>query len=60
VSINGVMVCRRGAIGDPTEAAVLTSPVVTIDVDLTVGTEQATMDQRPVPHLRPRNLDLLT
>ncbi len=43
VSINGVMVCRRGAIDDPSDAAVLTSPVVTIDVDLTVGTEQVTI-----------------
>jgi glutamate N-acetyltransferase/amino-acid N-acetyltransferase len=43
VTINGVMVCRGGGIGDPREGVDLTGRAVTIDVDLKAGTEQATI-----------------
>ncbi|PWW24477.1 glutamate N-acetyltransferase [Geodermatophilus normandii] len=43
VTINGVTVCRGGAIGDPREGVDLTGRAVTIDVDLAAGTEQATI-----------------
>jgi glutamate N-acetyltransferase/amino-acid N-acetyltransferase len=43
VSINGVMVCRGGAIGDPREGVDLAGREITIDVDLKAGTEQATI-----------------
>ncbi|MGY1609212.1 MULTISPECIES: bifunctional glutamate N-acetyltransferase/amino-acid acetyltransferase ArgJ [unclassified Geodermatophilus] len=43
VTINGVTVCRGGAIGDPREGVDLTGRAVTIDVDLRAGTEQATI-----------------
>ncbi|GAB3302465.1 bifunctional glutamate N-acetyltransferase/amino-acid acetyltransferase ArgJ [Geodermatophilus aquaeductus] len=43
VTINGVTVCRGGAIGDPREDVDLTGRAVTIDVDLAAGTEQATI-----------------
>ena len=43
VTINGVTVCRGGAIGDPREGVDLTGREVTIDVDLKAGTEQATI-----------------
>jgi glutamate N-acetyltransferase/amino-acid N-acetyltransferase len=43
VAINGVTVCRGGAIGDPREGVDLTGRAVTIDVDLRAGTEQATI-----------------
>ncbi|SNS51815.1 glutamate N-acetyltransferase [Geodermatophilus pulveris] len=43
VTINGVTVCRGGAIGDPREGVDLTGRAVTIDVDLGAGTEQATI-----------------
>ena len=53
VSINGVMSCRRGAIGDASEAPDLTNPVVAIDVDPTLGTEQATIwtDELSLPYV---------
>lgn len=43
VTINGVTVCRGGAIGDPREGVDLTGRAITIDVDLAAGTEQATI-----------------
>ena len=43
VAINGVTVCRGGAIGDPRERVDLTGRAITIDVDLRAGTEQATI-----------------
>ena len=43
VTINGVTVCRGGAIGDPREGVDLTGRAITIDVDLAAGTEQATV-----------------
>ncbi|MGY1616439.1 bifunctional glutamate N-acetyltransferase/amino-acid acetyltransferase ArgJ [Geodermatophilus sp. SYSU D00691] len=43
VTINGVTVCRGGAIGDPREGVDLTGRAITIDVDLDAGTEQATI-----------------
>ncbi|MCV2492031.1 bifunctional glutamate N-acetyltransferase/amino-acid acetyltransferase ArgJ, partial [Geodermatophilus sp. YIM 151500] len=43
VTINGVTVCRGGAIGDPRELVDLTGRAITIDVDLGAGTEQATI-----------------
>ncbi len=43
VAINGVTVCRGGAIGDPREGVDLTGRAVTIDVDLRAGTEEATI-----------------
>jgi glutamate N-acetyltransferase/amino-acid N-acetyltransferase len=43
VTINGVMVCRGGAIGDPRDGVDLTGRGITIDVDLKAGSEQATI-----------------
>ncbi|MCU1604737.1 MAG: argJ, partial [Modestobacter sp.] len=43
VTINGVMVCRGGSIGDPRDGVDLTGRAITIDVDLTAGAEQATI-----------------
>ncbi|SFT71477.1 glutamate N-acetyltransferase [Geodermatophilus amargosae] len=43
VTINGVTVCRGGAIGDPREGVDLTGRAITIDVDLRAGSEQATI-----------------
>ena len=43
VSINGVTVCRGGAIGDPREGVDLTGRAVAVVVDLAAGTEQATI-----------------
>ncbi|MGY1634676.1 bifunctional glutamate N-acetyltransferase/amino-acid acetyltransferase ArgJ [Geodermatophilus sp. SYSU D01186] len=43
VTINGVTVCRGGAIGDPRELVDLTGRQITIDVDLRAGAEQATI-----------------
>jgi glutamate N-acetyltransferase/amino-acid N-acetyltransferase len=43
VTINGVTVCRGGAIGDPREGVDLTGRAITIDVDLRAGTERATI-----------------
>ncbi|SEO94124.1 bifunctional glutamate N-acetyltransferase/amino-acid acetyltransferase ArgJ [Trujillonella endophytica] len=43
VIINGVPVCRGGAIGDPREGVDLTGRTITIDVDLRAGAEQATI-----------------
>jgi glutamate N-acetyltransferase/amino-acid N-acetyltransferase len=43
VTINGVTVCRGGAIGDPRELVDLTGREITIDVDLRAGAEQATI-----------------
>ena len=43
VTINGVTVCRGGAIGDPREGVDLTGRKIDIDVDLRAGTEQATI-----------------
>ena len=43
VTINGVTVCRGGAIGDPREGVDLTGRAITIDVDLNAGGEQATV-----------------
>jgi glutamate N-acetyltransferase / amino-acid N-acetyltransferase len=43
VTINGVTVCRGGAIGDPRELVDLTGRAITIDVDLRAGGEQATI-----------------
>ncbi len=43
VTINGVTVCRGGAIGDPREGVDLTGRAITIDVDLKAGGEQATI-----------------
>ena len=43
VTINGVMVCRGGSIGDSRDGVDLTGREITIDVDLKAGTEQATI-----------------
>jgi glutamate N-acetyltransferase / amino-acid N-acetyltransferase len=43
VTINGVTVCRGGAIGDPREGVDLTGRHIAIDVDLRAGGEQATI-----------------
>ena len=43
VTINGVTVCRGGAIGDPREGVDLTGRAISIDVDLNAGGEQATI-----------------
>ncbi|WP_164702273.1 bifunctional glutamate N-acetyltransferase/amino-acid acetyltransferase ArgJ [Modestobacter sp. KNN46-3] len=43
VTINGVTVCRAGAIGDPREGVDLSGRAITIDVDLRAGSEQATI-----------------
>ena len=43
VTINGVMVCRGGSIGDPRDGVDLTGRKITIDVDLKAGGEQATI-----------------
>jgi len=43
VTINGVTVCRGGAIGDPREGVDLSGRGITIDVDLRAGAEQATI-----------------
>ncbi|GAA4749465.1 bifunctional glutamate N-acetyltransferase/amino-acid acetyltransferase ArgJ [Modestobacter marinus] len=43
VTINGVTVCRGGAIGDPREGVDLSGRAITIDVDLRAGSEQATI-----------------
>src|SRR3712207_3868985 len=43
VTINGVAVCRGGAIGDPRELVDLTGRAITIDVDLRAGTDEATI-----------------
>src|SRR4051794_33814349 len=43
VTINGVTVCRGGAIGDPREGVDLTGRQIEIDVDLKAGSEQATI-----------------
>jgi glutamate N-acetyltransferase / amino-acid N-acetyltransferase len=43
VTINGVTVCRGGAIGDPREGVDLTGRAITIEVDLRAGSEQATI-----------------
>ncbi|WNV77567.1 bifunctional glutamate N-acetyltransferase/amino-acid acetyltransferase ArgJ [Geodermatophilus sp. DSM 44513] len=43
VTINGVTVCRGGAIGDPREGVDLTGRAIGIDVDLGAGGEQATI-----------------
>jgi len=43
VTINGVTVCRGGAIGDPRDGVDLTGRAITIDVDLRAGAEQATI-----------------
>jgi glutamate N-acetyltransferase/amino-acid N-acetyltransferase len=43
VTINGVTVCRGGAIGDPREGVDLTGRAITIDVDLRAGGERATI-----------------
>ncbi|SDY25400.1 glutamate N-acetyltransferase [Geodermatophilus africanus] len=43
VTINGVTVCRGGAIGDPREGVDLTGRAISIDVDLGAGSEQATI-----------------
>jgi glutamate N-acetyltransferase/amino-acid N-acetyltransferase len=43
VTINGVTVCRGGAIGDPREGVDLTGRDIAIDVDLRAGSQQATI-----------------
>jgi glutamate N-acetyltransferase / amino-acid N-acetyltransferase len=43
VTINGVTVCRGGAIGDPREGVDLSGRAISIDVDLRAGSEQATI-----------------
>jgi len=43
VTINGVTVCRGGAIGDPREGVDLTGRAITIDVDLGAGDQTATV-----------------
>jgi glutamate N-acetyltransferase/amino-acid N-acetyltransferase len=43
VTINGVTVCRGGAIGDPRDGVDLTGRAITIDVDLKAGAEEATI-----------------
>ena len=43
VSINGVMVCRGGSIGDPREGVDLTGREIAIEVDLRAGEQTATI-----------------
>jgi glutamate N-acetyltransferase/amino-acid N-acetyltransferase len=43
VTINGVTVCRGGAIGDPREGVDLTGREITIEVDLRAGADEATI-----------------
>ncbi len=43
VTINGVTVCRGGAIGDPREGVDLSGRAITIDVDLKAGADEATI-----------------
>jgi len=43
VTINGVTVCRGGAIGDDRDGVDLTGRAISVDVDLAAGTEQATI-----------------
>ena len=43
VTINGVTVCRGGAIGDPREGVDLSGRAITIEVDLRAGTQEATI-----------------
>jgi glutamate N-acetyltransferase / amino-acid N-acetyltransferase len=43
VAINGVTVCRGGAIGDPRDGVDLAGRAVSIDVDLHAGDQQATV-----------------
>jgi glutamate N-acetyltransferase/amino-acid N-acetyltransferase len=43
VTINGVTVCRGGAIGDPREGVDLSGRAITIEVDLRAGTDEATI-----------------
>ena len=43
VTINGVTVCRGGAIGGPREGVDLTGHEITIDVDLGAGDQAATL-----------------
>jgi len=43
VAINGVTVCRNGAIGDPREGVDLSGRAITIEVDLRAGTDEATI-----------------
>jgi glutamate N-acetyltransferase/amino-acid N-acetyltransferase len=43
VTINGVTVCRGGAIGDPRDGVDLSGRAITIDVDLRAGTQEATI-----------------
>jgi glutamate N-acetyltransferase/amino-acid N-acetyltransferase len=43
VTINGVTVCRGGAIGDPRELVDLTGRAINIDVDLNAGDQEATI-----------------
>jgi glutamate N-acetyltransferase/amino-acid N-acetyltransferase len=43
VTINGVTVCRGGAIGDPREGVDLAGRGITIEVDLQAGSEEATI-----------------
>jgi glutamate N-acetyltransferase / amino-acid N-acetyltransferase len=43
VTINGVTVCRGGAIGDPREGVDLTGRAIAIDVDLGAGEQTATI-----------------
>jgi glutamate N-acetyltransferase/amino-acid N-acetyltransferase len=43
VTINGVTVCRGGAIGDPRDGVDLTGRSIDIDVDLNAGREEATI-----------------
>jgi glutamate N-acetyltransferase/amino-acid N-acetyltransferase len=43
VAFNGIGVCQGGAIGQPRELVDLTSPQVSIDVDLHAGTQTATI-----------------
>ena len=60
VTINGVTVCRGGAIGDPREGVDLTGRAITIDVDLRAGAERGDdLDERPVHRLRARELGVL-
>ena len=60
VTINGVTVCRGGAIGDPREGVDLTGRAITIDVDLKAGARAGDdLDERPVHRLRARELGVL-
>jgi glutamate N-acetyltransferase/amino-acid N-acetyltransferase len=43
VTINGVTVCRGGAIGDPREGVDLSGRAITIEVDLRAGAHEATI-----------------